>query len=50
MYFDKPLEDQLTTIQQAIDVKILLSANGLSLLGLGIFPSALMGYCILAFS
>ncbi len=50
MYFDKPGEDQVTTIQQAIDVKILLSANGLSLLGLGIFPSALMGYCILAFS
>ena len=50
MYFDKPGEDQVTTIQQAIDVKILLSTNGLSLLGLGIFPSALMGYCILAFS
>ena len=50
MYFDKPGEDQVVTIQQAIDVKILLSANGLSLLGLGIFPSALMGYCILAFS
>ena len=50
MYFDKPGEDQVTTIQQAIDVKILLSANGLSLLGLGIFPSALMSYCILAFS
>ena len=50
MYFDKPGEDQVTTIQQAIDVRILLSANGLSLLGLGIFPSALMAYCILAFS
>ncbi len=50
MYFDKPQQDQVTTIKQAIDVKILLSANGLSLLGLGIFPSALMGYCILAFS
>jgi NADH-quinone oxidoreductase subunit N len=50
MYFDKPQQDQVITIKQAIDVKILLSANGLSLLGLGIFPSALMGYCILAFS
>jgi len=50
MYFDKPRQDQVITIKQAIDVKILLSANGLSLLGLGIFPSALMGYCILAFS
>jgi NADH-quinone oxidoreductase subunit N len=50
MYFDRPQQDQVITIKQAIDVKILLSANGLSLLGLGIFPSALMGYCILAFS
>ena len=50
MYFDKPQQDQVITIKQAIDVKILLSANGLTLLGLGIFPSALMGYCILAFS
>jgi len=50
MYFDKPRQDQVITIKQAIDVKILLSANGLTLLGLGIFPSALMGYCILAFS
>lgn len=50
MYFDQPQQDQVTTIKQAIDVKILLSVNGLSLLGLGIFPSALMGYCILAFS
>jgi NADH-quinone oxidoreductase subunit N len=50
MYFDKPLPDQVITIKQAIDVKILLGANGLALLGLGIFPSALMGYCILAFS
>ena len=49
MYFDKPIPDQIITIKQALDVKILLSANGLTLLGLGIFPSALMGYCILAF-
>ena len=50
MYFDKPLPDHEITIKQALDVKILLSANSLSLLGLGIFPSALMSYCILAFS
>jgi len=50
MYFDKPQQDQVITIKQAIDAKILLGANGLTLLGLGIFPSALMGYCILAFS
>ena len=50
MYFDKPLEDHEITIKQALDVKILLSVNGLSLLGLGVFPSALMTYCVLAFS
>jgi NADH-quinone oxidoreductase subunit N len=50
MYFDKPQQDQVITIKHALDVKILLSANSLTLLGLGIFPSALMGYCILAFS
>lgn len=50
MYFDKPLEDHEITIKQALDVKILLSANSLSLLALGIFPSALMSYCVLAFS
>ncbi len=50
MYFDKPRPDQLPTVKQPLDVKILLSVNGLSLIGLGVFPSALMGYCILAFS
>jgi NADH-quinone oxidoreductase subunit N len=50
MYFDKPPEDHEITIKQALDVRILLSLNGLSLLGLGIFPSALMTYCLLAFS
>ena len=50
MYFDKPMEEQTTTIKEAIDVKILLSANSLSLILLGVFPSTLMAYCILAFS
>ncbi|MCH7881574.1 MAG: NADH-quinone oxidoreductase subunit NuoN [Proteobacteria bacterium] len=50
MYFDKPQPDNLPTVKQSLDVKILLSVNGLSLIGLGIFPSALMSYCILAFS
>ena len=50
MYFDKPADEQTTTIKEALDVKILLSANGLSLIVLGLFPSFLMAYCILAFS
>ena len=50
MYFDKPLPEQTTTIKEALDVKMLLSANSLSLILLGMFPSSLMAYCILAFS
>jgi NADH-quinone oxidoreductase subunit N len=49
MYFDKP-EQQLTTIKEALDVKILLSANSLSLLLLGLFPSLLMVWCVAAFT
>lgn len=50
MFFDKPLEGQTTTIKEALDVKLLLGANGLSLILLGMFPSALMAWCILAFN
>ncbi|MBC8210987.1 MAG: NADH-quinone oxidoreductase subunit NuoN [Gammaproteobacteria bacterium] len=49
MYFDKP-EQQVITIKQALDVKILLSANSLSLLLLGLFPSLLMAWCVAAFA
>jgi NADH-quinone oxidoreductase subunit N len=50
MYFDKPDENQVITIKEALDVKILLSANGLSLLLLGLFPSLLMAWCVAAFA
>jgi NADH-quinone oxidoreductase subunit N len=50
MYFDKQLEEQTTSIKEALDVRLLLSANSLSLILLGMFPSTLMVYCILAFS
>ena len=50
MYFDSPMPEQNTTIKPALDVRILLSVNSLSLLLLGIFPSTLMAWCILAFS
>jgi len=49
MYFDKPSEEQTIQIKQPLDVKILLSANGLSLLFLGMFPSVLMAWCVAAF-
>ncbi len=50
MYFDEVDENQVTSIKSALDVKVLLSANGLSLIGLGMFPSLLMAYCIQAFA
>ncbi|MDH3220667.1 MAG: NADH-quinone oxidoreductase subunit NuoN [Gammaproteobacteria bacterium] len=50
MYFDQPLPEQTTSIKEALDVKVLLGANSLSLILLGVFPSGLMAYCILAFS
>ncbi|MCK4709093.1 MAG: NADH-quinone oxidoreductase subunit NuoN [Gammaproteobacteria bacterium] len=50
MYFEKPEDDQVVTIKEALDVKILLSANGLSLLVLGLFPSLLMAWCVAAFA
>ncbi|MDH3387687.1 MAG: NADH-quinone oxidoreductase subunit NuoN [Gammaproteobacteria bacterium] len=50
MYFDQPLPEQTTSIKEALDVKLLLGANSLSLILLGVFPSGLMAYCILAFS
>ena len=43
MYFDKP-EDE-TPIQSLADMKIIMSANGLGILALGIFPSGLLALC-----
>lgn len=50
MYFDKPEEGSEITVKDALDVRILLSANSLSLLLLGLFPSSLMVWCVAAFS
>ena len=46
MYFDKP--DTLQSIQPAPDVRAVISANGLLMLALGLFPGALMAICIAA--
>ncbi len=50
MYFDKPGEGESFRVQDALDSRVLLSANGLSLLLLGLFPSALMTWCLTAFA
>ena len=46
MYFDEPVD--MTPIAARADTQVLLSANGLALLILGIFPQQLMGLCVIA--
>ena len=46
MYFDQPACS--TPIEAPLDMKILLSANGLAVALLGIFPQALMSLCAFA--
>ncbi len=48
MYFDKP-EDN-TPIDSEFDVRVMLSANSLAILVLGLFPGALMSLCVNAFA
>lgn len=43
MYFDKA--EDTTPLEPATDMKIVLSANGLAVLALGIYPTALMTLC-----
>ena len=46
MYFDEPADS--TPIRAPMDMKILMSANGLAVALLGIFPQALMSLCAFA--
>lgn len=43
MYFDEPVT--ATTVSATLDVRLVLSSNGLLVLLLGIFPGALMALC-----
>ena len=46
MYFDAPLDE--TPIAAGFDTKLLLSANGLAVALLGLFPQTLMYLCAVA--
>jgi NADH-quinone oxidoreductase subunit N len=46
MYFDQPKDD--AQIPAPLDTRILMSANGLAVIGLGIFPNGLMYICAFA--
>ena len=48
MYFDKP--EDTTPIQPNFDIRFALGANGLAVLGLGIYPTSLMAICSAAFA
>ncbi len=46
IYFDKP--EQSEPIEISRDVEIVISANGLLLIVLGLYPTALMAWCAAA--
>ena len=46
MYFDAPADD--TPLKAALDMRILISANGLAVAFLGIFPQVIMSLCAYA--
>jgi NADH-quinone oxidoreductase subunit N len=48
MYFDNPIET--ASLNARSDLRWCMSANGLAVLGLGIFPGALMGLCMAVLS
>jgi NADH-quinone oxidoreductase subunit N len=41
-------EHDKNPIQKSFDMKLVLSVNGLAVLGLGIFPGTLIAWCVAA--
>jgi NADH-quinone oxidoreductase subunit N len=48
MYFDKPFAEG--ALVSSMDTQIIVSVNGLAMLGFGLFPAALYGICQAAFA
>jgi len=48
MYFDKPVAEG--TLVSSMDTQVIVSVNGLAMLGFGLFPAALYGVCQAAFA
>jgi len=48
MYFDKP--EDTAPVTASADTQLMMSVNGLAVLGLGLFPGTLMTLCNLAFT
>ncbi|MCP5437193.1 MAG: NADH-quinone oxidoreductase subunit NuoN [Chromatiaceae bacterium] len=47
MYFDKPIDS--SPLVASMDTRVMMSVNGLAVLGFGLFPAALLGVCRAAF-
>ena len=47
MYFDKPIDE--APLVASMDTRVMMSINGLAMLGFGLFPAALLGVCQAAF-
>ncbi|WP_198266163.1 NADH-quinone oxidoreductase subunit NuoN [sulfur-oxidizing endosymbiont of Gigantopelta aegis] len=47
VYFDKPIDE--TPLQASMDIQFTLSLNGLAILALGLYPTALITLCVSAF-
>jgi NADH-quinone oxidoreductase subunit N len=48
MYFDKPVDDQ--PLLASMDTRVMMSVNGLAMLGFGLFPAGLLSACRTAFA
>jgi NADH-quinone oxidoreductase subunit N len=48
MYFDKP--EDTSPLESSLDTRLMLSLNSLAVLGLGLFPGALLAVCQAAFA
>ena len=46
MYFDRPLSEE--PMGKNMDLRLVLSTNGLLVLGLGLYPAGLMALCVAA--
>ena len=44
MYFDAPTDQ--AALQAPLDMRVLLSVNGVAILALGVAPSSLMNWCM----
>ena len=48
IYFDKPMDE--TPLQASMDIRLALSVNGMAILAIGLYPTALIALCVSSFS